>query len=348
MTDNSTIEAEIGTCAGSSRRSFLGSIAATGALASVPTGVFAHQDDANGELEIVTTFDPPALPENLAIDDEGTVYLSMGPSGEIRAVDPNGTESSVATIDTGEEGLLLGITVLDGVLYAANGSSESETHGVWRVEGSGESERIAALPADETMPNGIIPAPFESDVLLVTDHLGGAIWRVTTDGEADTWISDPLLEPDMEAENPVGADGLAVHPEGDIYVDNLNTGSIIRVPVDDGSAGELEEVIRNDSLVGADGMTIDENGALYVAVNAENEIVRVTPEYDIETVVTGSPLDFPADVHFGTTETEATSLYISNFAYGTFLADEGDAEPNLTKIDVGVSGYFPEEEGEND
>ena len=350
MTDEST--SETGSRAGSrdrpSRRSVLGTVAATGTLVSVPTVVFGRQDgenDGEGRLEVVADFEPPSLPENLAIDSEGIVYLSMGPSGEIRAVEPGGTESSIATLETGAEGLLLGITILDGVLYAANSSGEEETHGVWRVgrEANGEPELVAHLPADETMPNGIIPDPTRSDALLVSDHLGGAIWRVTTDGEAEPWVSHELLEPDMDADVPVGVDGLAVHPNGDIYADNLNAGSILRVPItNDGSAGRVAEIVRDESLVGADGMTFDEDGALYVAVNAENEIVRITAEHDIETIASGSELDFPADVHFGTTEETATSLYVANFAYGTFLQDESAAEPSLARMDVDARGHFPD------
>ncbi|WP_254530613.1 SMP-30/gluconolactonase/LRE family protein [Natrinema gelatinilyticum] len=326
---------------GPSRRSFLGTVAAVGSLGGISTGVGGTQD-GDGALQIVSDFEPPSLPENIAIDDDGTVYLSMAPAGQVVAVDSDGNQSSVATIDVGQ-GLLLGITVLGGVLYVANGSGQPETHGVWRVEpdGSGDPERIASLPAQESMPNGIIPDPSLEDALLVSDHLGGAIWRVTTDGDAEPWVSDSLLEPNTEAQTPVGADGLAVHPDGDVYVDNLNAGSVMRVPVaDDGSAGQVEQIVQDEGLVGADGMTIDEEGTPYIAVNARNEVVRITDDQQLETVVSGAPLDFPADVHFGTTGSTATLLYIANFAYGTFLQDEEAAEPSLARIDVGVRGYF--------
>ncbi|WP_226042041.1 hypothetical protein [Natrinema sp. DC36] len=350
MTIDNTTEPTTGTAsrASVSRRFVLGSIAAASTLASLPTAAFGRQDDTVGDLETVAEFEPPALPENLAIDERGTVYLSMGPAGEIRAVDSEGNQSSVATLETGEQGLLLGITVLDGVLYAANASGQPETHGIWRVDpDGGDPERIASLSPDESTPNGIIPDPTTSDALLVSDHLGGAIWRVTIGGEAEPWVSDPLLEPDMDAQTPVGADGLAVHPDGDVYVDNLNAGSVMRVPVaDDGSAGQVEQVVQDEGLIGADGMTFDEGGTLYVAVNAANEVVRITDDQEIETLASGDPLDFPADVHFGTTEETATSLYIANFAYGTFLEDAEAAEPSLARVDVGTAGYFPETAGE--
>jgi sugar lactone lactonase YvrE len=348
MTNDNADETPLGARSpvGPSRRGFLGSIAVTGILASAPTTVVGRRDDASegaSELEIVADFEPPSLPENLAIDDEGTVYLSMGPSGEIRAVDSEGGESTVPTIETGDEGLLLGVTLLDGALFAANASGESETHGIWRVEpASGRAERIVDLPADESMPNGIIPAPFASDELLVSDHLGGAIWRVTTDGAADQWVADESLEPLPDAQTPVGADGLAVHPDGSVYTDNLNRGSIVRIPVEDESAGRPTVVVQDEALVGADGMTVDEDGGLYVAVNARNQVVRLTPERELETVVAGGSLDFPADVQFGATAETATSLYIANFAYGTFLQNESAATPSLARVDADVRGYAPE------
>ncbi|WP_254764448.1 SMP-30/gluconolactonase/LRE family protein [Natrinema marinum] len=332
-----------------SRRAFLGGVAAVGALAGTPAGVVGRQGDAAvKDLEIVTEFEPPALPENLAIDSQGTVYGSMGPAGQILAVDSQGNQSTVATIDTGEQGLLLGITVLDGVIYAANASGQPETHGIWRVElEGGDPERIAALSPEDSTPNGIMFDPTTADALLVSDHQAGAIWRVTTDGQAEVWVDDPLLDPNTEAQTPVGADGLAAHPDGDVYVDNLNAGSIMRVPVsDDGSAGQVEQLVQDQALVGADGMTIDQDGNIYVAVNAQNKISRVTSDGGIETVVSGSPLDFPADVHFGTTEETATRLYIANFAYGTFLQEPAAAEPSLARIDVGTRGYFPQSPGD--
>lgn len=325
------------------RRSFL--IAVAGTLVSVPTAAAERRlQEADGELELVADFEPPDLPENITIDGEGTIYLSMGPTGEIRAIDPDGAESTVATLDTGEEGLLLGLTIDNDTIYAANASGEDETHGVWRIEVGGEAERLASLPADESMPNGITRDPSEADTLLVSDHLGGAIWRVAANGEAEPWVEHSLLEPDMDADSPVGADGLAVHPDGDVYVDNLNFGTIIRVPVEsDGGAGEPEKYVQDDALIGADGMTFDENGALYVAVNAADEVVRITSDREIESIAASDDLDSPADVSFGTTEEEATSLYVCNFAYATFLEDEEAADPSLMKVDVDVRGFFPEE-----
>ncbi|ELY87507.1 SMP-30/gluconolactonase/LRE family protein [Natrialba taiwanensis] len=232
--------------------------------------------DETAEPELVADLEPPALPENLALDDSGTVYLSLAITGELLAVDPDGNQESVAQFDVGEEGALLGIVAVDGTIYALVNSGDPETHGVWTVDiASGDTERMAELPAEETAPNGITVDPYTEDGFLVTDHLGGAIWRVTPD-DATVWVDDEVLDPDPEAEAGVGADGIAINPDGDVYVDNLDYGRIVRVPVsEDGSPGELGLVAEEDSLVGADGMTFDSQGRLYVAVNARDAIARV-------------------------------------------------------------------------
>ncbi|WP_323172680.1 hypothetical protein [Natrialba sp. PRR66] len=253
--------------------------------------------DGTAEPELVADLEPPALPENLALDDSGTVYLSLAVTGELLAVDPDGNQESVAQFDVGEEGALLGIVAVDGTIYALVNSGESETHGVWTVDiASGDTERMAELPAEETAPNGITVDPYTEDGFLVTDHLGGAIWRVTPDG-ATVWVDDEVLDPDPEAEAGVGADGIAINPDGDVYVDNLDYGRLVRVPVsEDGSPGELGLVAEEDSLVGADGMTFDSQGRLYVAVNARDAIVRVelgSEMDDSESIATedGGPME---------------------------------------------------------
>jgi len=120
----------------------------------------------------------------------------------------------------------------------------------------------------------------------------------------------------------------------------------MRVPVaDDGSAGEVEQVVQDEGLVGADGMTIDEDGTLYVAVNAANEVVRVTDDQEIETLAGGDPSisrGRPLRDHRGNRDVAVHR----ELRLRTFLEDETAAEPSLARVDVGTAGYFPETAGE--
>lgn len=331
-----------------SRRRFLGRLTAASAFLATSGGVArARQDDSQVDPEVVTEFEPPSLPENLAIDDKGNVYLSMAPTGEIRQITPDGDQSTVAELDVGEEGIVTGITInADGTLHVALASGNPDTHGIWEINPEGETEQLASLPANEAFPNGIIHDPYRAGALLVTDHLGGAVWRITSDGEANRWVDHPLFDPNPYADpiERIGADGIAVHPDGDIFVNNFNFGGIVRIPVEQGgTAGTPEVYVQDDTLDGADGMTFDKEGNLYVAVYGQNQVVRITPNQETETIVSGGDLDNPSDVHFGRTEDEQTSMYLSNFAFRSFRAEGETANPSLMKFDVGARGFFPEQ-----
>lgn len=316
----------------SSRRRFLAGLAAAGGAALAPT---ATAQQSQVRTEVVASFEPPNLPENLATDTEGNVYTSMAPTHEIWRVSSEGDASSVATVGPADgEGFLLGLArPVEGPMYAALNSGNEATHGVWRVPTDGSPERIAAIPVDGTFPNGIVTL---DDGLLVSDSRRGVIWRVT-DGGAEVWLDSPLLNPDPYADSPIGVNGLEIGPLGDLYAANLDFGAVVRFPIDGGSpGGEPTVLARSDGLVGADGLTVDNDGSVYVAVNALDKVSRVTPDGSVETVVTGGELAFPSDVHFGPDDDQSV-LYVSNFALPSFQAEGQTANPNLMRIDLGSS-----------
>src|SRR4051812_40056063 len=126
-------------------------------LALVAAAPAAHAQST----EPVAAFDPPMLPEGLAVDDSGTIYVGIATSGEIRRVTPDGAQSKLAQLRPGI-GSLLGLAMTpDGALVAALNSKNtpgSDQQGIWRVALDGEVSLMAALPA-VTMPNGLAYAP---------------------------------------------------------------------------------------------------------------------------------------------------------------------------------------------
>lgn len=334
----------------SSRRRFLtGVAAATGvALASGATGAqettttqgtqttTAEAQTAEGvTAEVVAEFEPPNLPENLATDAE-SVYASMAPARQIWEVPPEDDPSSVASIGPEDgEGILLGVTRTDeGTMYAALNSGVSETHGVWRVPADAEAELMASIPTEGSFPNGITHEL--GDGLLVSDSGRGAIWRAT-DAGAEPWFDNPLLDPNPYADSQIGINGIDVGPEGDLYAANLNFGAVVRIPVEDGTPGEPSVVVQNDDLVGADGIAVDDQRNVYVAVNATDTVSRVTPDGSIETLASGGALAFPSDVHFGPGDDQST-LYVSNFAFPAFQAEDRTANPSVMRLGLDGGG----------
>lgn len=308
-------------------------------LAPVASPVSAR---ASGPLEEVASFDSAAgeLPEGIAIDRRGTIYVGLAPLGQIRRLTADGTQTVLATLPNGD-GLLIGLAVdARGVVYAALASFDEATHGVWRVERGGASERLAALPANG-LPNSL--AFDRHGNLFVTDSILGAVWRIPPRGEAELWVADDLLLGDPNFQPfPVGANGLAFDRHGDLLVANSNFGRIVRIPVAaNGGAGRPQTFLETPEIGNPDGIALDRRGNLYIASPIGDMIVRVRPDRSVETLAAGGEdgLDFPASLAFGTTRGQRKDLFITNFA----LADTSGANPihprpAVVKMAVGVPG----------
>lgn len=286
-------------------------------------------------VETVLDLDPPQLPEGLAIDKQGDIYVGMALTGEVVRVAPDGSQTTVATFNPGG-GFLVGLAVdPPGNVYAALASFDPATHGVWRISRTGEVGRIAALPVSG-VPNAL--AFGKHGDLFVSDSFLGRIWRIDTDGTLEAWVDDPLLTatPTPLIPLPIGANGLRFDRHGDLLVANTTRGLIVRIPVNpDGSAGNTELVVQDAALVGADDIVLDARGGLYVAVNAQNSIVRVEPDGSLTALATAADgLDYPASLAFGTGGAiDRGSLYFTNLA---FLS--GGVNPGVFRLDVGVPG----------
>ncbi|HEX2273452.1 MAG TPA: SMP-30/gluconolactonase/LRE family protein [Acidimicrobiales bacterium] len=297
---------------------------------------------ATGSVQRIVSFDASAgeLPESLAVDRRGTIYVSLAPIGQVRAVAADGGQRVVATLPVGSGFGALGLAFGPrDDLYVAVSTFDPATNGVYRVGRNGTTTR---LPGTETivLPNGL--AFDRRGNLFVTDSVDGAIWRVPHGGTAELWLRHPLLAGDNTAPPPVplGANGIAWH-NGTLFVTNTETGSVITVPVGrNGSPGAPAVLARGPALVGADGLAIDATGNLYIAVNGQSTVVRVSSDgANVTTLATAADgLDFPSDVAFGSGRRDRRTLFAVNFAIGPVFGFPPGAGPALLALDVGSVG----------
>ena len=130
----------------------------TAAPTAEPTATMEPAD----KPEAVTSFDASRseLPEGIAIDKAGNIYVSLGPPlfvgggfGEIWRISPDGTETTLAQFDGGPPAAGLAVDA-DANLYYAYPSDDEDTQGVYRLTAGGDTER---LPGTEAiiLPNGI-------------------------------------------------------------------------------------------------------------------------------------------------------------------------------------------------
>lgn len=299
------------------------------------------------QLEVVTEFDPSLgeLPEGIAIDKAGNIFVSLGAvggsSGEIRRISPDGTQETMVELSTAAAGLA--VDAPGNVYYAY--LTFDESGGVHRLNTDGSTEQLPGT-GSILLPNGL---GFDKrGNLYVSDSVAGAIWRVPPGESAELWIQHESLEgclpPPDSTFPPIGANGVA-HRQGDIFVANTEQGLLVRVPIErDGAAGIPVVVAGNpgcdpaDPLFSMDGIAFDAKGDLYALLVLQNKLVKIDPETgDVTELVSDSGFHNPASLSFGTGKGERKSVFIVNYALLPPVPDPTFG-PAVLKLDVGAPG----------
>lgn len=298
------------------------------------------------EPEVVVEFDPSLgeLPESIAADDAGNLFVSMG--NRVVQVDAGLQVTTLASLPVPEGVFATGVKFgPDGSLYVTSAAFDPSLGGsfVWRISPQGGEVELVATLDPNGFPNDMAFQP--DGTIYVTDSFLGSIWKVEPDGTAAVWLSDPALEGDPA--NPAlgnqffGADGIAFdRVDRFLYVTNLDFGTILKVCVlPDGTAGTLSTFAQDERLVGADGIAFDVAGRLFVAVNAQDRIATVNRFGGVRVVSEGAPLDGPSSVAFGASGADRRTLYVSNFAISRATGEQpGDPHPSIARLEVLVPG----------
>jgi sugar lactone lactonase YvrE len=294
------------------------------------------QIGANGLIEVVRSYDDPQveLPEGIAVDKRGNLYVSLAPPGQIWKITPDGAESLLA--DFGEWGSL-GLAVdAPGNVYFGHSSFNPDTHGVYLVAKGGGVERLLGTEAIG-LPNAL--AFDKRGNLYVTDSSLGAIWRIRRRGSVELWLQHVLLEglgeiPDYP---PIGANGIA-YRHRNLYVANTEKGLMLRIPIlKSGAAGDPEIIAEGPHLYGLDGIALDVHGTIYAALVLQSKLVRINPVNGdvVELATAADGIDEPASLAFGTGRGDRQSLFVTNYAV---MPPEAGFGPAVLKMDVGVPG----------
>jgi sugar lactone lactonase YvrE len=320
-------------------------------LAGGATSLPAHPPDA-GTVETIALFDATVLetPESIAILPDGTKYISLALTGEIRKIAPDGTQSTHAWLPIGMPltpcfGFLAGITGLeqdhDGNLYVSVASCILDHRGVWKVAPDGTMTLLANLPKS-ALPNGIA---LHREQLYVADSFG-LIWRVpVTGGTAEVWANDSLLKPAQNAVFP-GPNGLQVFL-GQLYVSNSDQGTILAIPIKlNGTAGPIRvhatlpddpDDPNNPHGLGCDDFAFDILGNLYCTTDPFNKLLRIFPDGSFETLLTiADGLDGPTAAAFGRRGKDRFNLYITNAAFPFFSTT---FRPSLMRLHLELPGW---------
>jgi sugar lactone lactonase YvrE len=294
------------------------------------------------EVTPIIDFDPTIgqLPESIAADAGGNLYVSMGNS--VFKVDQQRSLSLLATLPINSAAFASGVKFgPDGFLYVGSAAFDPtlDASGVWKVSPQTGSVANVAVLDPTGFPNDIA---FDRDGnVYVTDSFLAVVWKIDEGGAVTEWLSDPALEGNPSAPALVlsafGADGIAFdRNERNLYISNLDFGTILKVRLRrDGSAGPVETFASDPLLVGADGIAFDVKGTLFVAVNARDRIATVDRRGEVDVLVEGAPLDGPSSLAFGVRPSERHTLFFTNFAISRATGvTPGAPHPGIASLDV--------------
>lgn len=288
-------------------------LTATSASSAVPAPTSATA------VRTVVAFDAAAkqTPENLAIADDGTIYVSLAFASQVRRIDPDGRQKTLTVPTRG--GITVGVAIdrhHGGDIDVAVRSGDAAAAGIWRVSRRtfARPRRIAPLPTT-SFPNGIT---FDTTGnLYIADSALGEIWRLAPGASrATVWCKNELLAPTgasfMNFPLP-GANGIKVSRQ-EVYVSNTSTQNILAIPIERiGRAGRPAVRFRG---IQADDFAFAGNGDLYIALNPLSQLIRVTPKGREETLATyADGLQNTSAVAFDARPGRRKDLFITNSSY---------------------------------
>lgn len=313
-------------------------------------GIMLSQARAEGQVEVVKSFDSSndELPEGIAIDKSGNIYVTLGPPffvgggfGAVREISPDDTETTLVEYPNGPAPAGLAVDAPGNVYFALPNPGQPDV-GVYRLNADGGAERLLGTE-NMLVPNGL--AIDKHGNLYASDSIMGAIWRFPRDGAvaAESWLAHDLLA-GCDGD-PVGANGIAFWKK-DLYVANTAKGLLVHVPIlEDGTPGNPAIVAgnpdcsQNDDLYGMDGIALDVHGNVYALLVLQHKLVRIDPIDGTTTLLLSEEdgLWNPASLAFGTGKGDRKSLFIANYAV---LPPEpaNSLGPAVLKFDVGVPG----------
>jgi sugar lactone lactonase YvrE len=271
--------------------------------------------------EVVATWAPGHFAENLVVDDDGTVLVSLHSHRRIDRYDPRtGAVDTVVTLPTAATGLA---RAADGALWVTGGEVGSPPGRIWRVEPDGAVTDWVSIP-DAAFLNGCTLLP-DGGTLLVCESLSGRVLAVDVREPRWTeWIADDRLRP-RSPEVP-GANGIKVR-DGEAWISVTERAVVYRVPV--GAPGELrvaaEHLLADDFAFAAD-------GALYLATHPVHTVVRLDPD-GTRTTVAG-----PVQGAVGSTACAfgpGGALYVTTTGGLGLASPEQPEEAKLLRLDVG-------------
>lgn len=192
--------------------------------------------------------------------------------------------ASIATASAQMQYPLSAAAAESGVVFVA----DRNLPGVWKIEAGKLSLLFEGSKKYRTPLNAVRCLVLDrSGALLAGDTATREVYRFDADGKPVPLTAGGIGMPMS----------VAVNSKGELLVADLELHRIWRVPAGGGKPQQVAEV------QAPRGVAIDGRDNLWVVSHGPNQIVRVTPDGQVETVVAGRPFLFPHNIALAADET---------------------------------------------
>ena len=284
-------------------------------------------------LATVATWRAPAFLENVAIDAEGAVFVTVYSHHRVDRYDPL-TRATATFAEVPEPPMGLAFDA-KGTLWLTAGTLRKGPGCVYRVERDGAVRQWCELP-DALFINGCTMHP-NGRTLLVCESASGRILAIDLDkpGHCTDWLQGDLLKPIVPGYP--GANGIKIR-DGWAWISVSGRRLMARVPIKpDGSAGDIEIAA---TRLSADDFAFAISGALYVTTHPEHTLVRLEPS-GTRTTLAGPEQGMVGSTAcaFGRAPGDETAIYITTDGGFLIPHEGGIQDAKLVRMEVGEHGW---------
>src|ERR1700730_9755794 len=262
------------------------------------------------ETTTVATWKARAFLENLAIDAEGAVFVTVHSHNRVDRYDPaTGATTTFAEVRAPPMGLAFDA---GGVLWATGGTLYEGPRFIWRVERSGAVRQWCELP-DALLMNGCTLHP-NGRTLLACESASGHILAIDLGqpGRWNVWLQGARLRPIVPGYP--GSNGIKIREDW---------------------AGVR---VSGRRLLGR--ASVQLAGSVYIATHPEHTLVRLDPS-GARTTLAGPEQGMVGSTAcaFGRAPGDEKALYVTTDGGFLIPHESGIQDAKLVRMDVGESGW---------
>ncbi len=291
--------------------------------------IFDRTSEAIVPAQVVAEFTANTFLENIAINAQGTLFVTSYEEGKIYRVTPKGESSEFASIDGNVAGIVIDHA---GDLLVA-GSINGKTSTIFHVNSTGVVEPLILLP-EAIFLNGM--THLKESRYLVADSYKGAIWEIDTiEKTARIWIQHPLLSR-SDPSNPFPAvNGIKIY-QNSLFASNTQRQFLICIPLAADGTPETPEVFLTN--INLDDFAFDVRGNLYGTTHIYNSVIRISPDKKITTIAkTDEGMTGSTSLAFGRAH-NSTSIYVTTNGGMSLPLPTGVESAKVVQLNVEIEG----------